>query len=395
MHTPSSIGTCRQFGIKGWKLLRSARNCHGHVRCAAVYDLAASLAVTLLPWNSSQRGVWVGVPPQNACRCQATGTDASGGVAAAAMEPSPIRKPVSWPAKQLSPVNPQPACTRLACCVNEASLQRHTKALSRPCPALCMCVLQVVTAIIRRESDGKLLLVKRSDQVMQLAAHAELVAPSMAQEHTPCVQSSCPVLQSCRRTEHVPALKWPGMYVCYNLEVWSDPVHTHCLPWCPAQVGSYQQYWGGVSGGVEGNESLLHRALQEVNEPCCSCWVRPTLVASLLTPCQHQHMRSVRARCHACVTTLQRVAFAHNCWPNFVGIFNPPVHSNHCAAVQISEEVGLTPQQLQLVTCGRPLPVDDERRHFLIYPFLFSLVDASATVTLNWENVAYDWVAPR
>lgn len=62
---------------------------------------------------------------------------------------------------------------------------------------------------------------------------------------------------------------------------------------------------------------------------------------------------------------------------------------------QISEEVGLAPQQLQLVTCGRPLAVDDGRRHFLIYPFLFSMLDPSAAVTLNWENVAFDWVAAR
>jgi len=63
--------------------------------------------------------------------------------------------------------------------------------------------------------------------------------------------------------------------------------------------------------------------------------------------------------------------------------------------LQISEEVGLSPQQLQLVTCGRPLPVDDGRRHFLIYPFLFNLLDRSAAITLNWENVGFDWVPAR
>lgn len=30
------------------------------------------------------------------------------------------------------------------------------------------------------------------------------------------------------------------------------------------QVGSYKNYWGGVSGGVEGSESLLRRAQIEV-----------------------------------------------------------------------------------------------------------------------------------
>ncbi|KAF6256070.1 hypothetical protein COO60DRAFT_148070 [Scenedesmus sp. NREL 46B-D3] len=54
------------------------------------------------------------------------------------------------------------------------------------------------------------------------------------------------------------------------------------------KVGSYRHLWGGVSGGVEGSESLLDRALTE-----------------------------------------------------------------------IAEEAGLTPQQLQLVSFGRPLPVDD------------------------------------
>jgi hypothetical protein len=63
--------------------------------------------------------------------------------------------------------------------------------------------------------------------------------------------------------------------------------------------------------------------------------------------------------------------------------------------LQIAEETGLTHQQLQLVSFGRPLPVDDGRKRFLVHPFLFQLTDAAAAVTLNWENEAYDWVAPR
>jgi len=43
------------------------------------------------------------------------------------------------------------------------------------------------------------------------------------------------------------------------------PIPLRIQPVLHLQVGSYQQYWGGVSGGVEGNESLLHRALQEVS----------------------------------------------------------------------------------------------------------------------------------
>lgn len=63
--------------------------------------------------------------------------------------------------------------------------------------------------------------------------------------------------------------------------------------------------------------------------------------------------------------------------------------------LQIYEEVGLLPSQLQLVCFGRPLPVDDGRRHFLVYPFLFQLTDDAAQIKLNWENEAYDWVTAR
>jgi 8-oxo-dGTP pyrophosphatase MutT (NUDIX family) len=63
--------------------------------------------------------------------------------------------------------------------------------------------------------------------------------------------------------------------------------------------------------------------------------------------------------------------------------------------LQILEETGLTRQQLQLVSFGRALPVDDGRRRFLVHPFLFQLSDSAASITLNWENEAYDWVAPR
>lgn len=90
------------------------------------------------------------------------------------------------------------------------------------------------------------------------------------------------------------------------------------------QVSTYQGFWGGISGGVEGDESLLGRALQEINE-----------------------------------------------------------------------EVGLPSEQLQLVTTGRPLPVDDSDRHFLVYPFLFHCPVPRPQVTLNWENVAHRWVAPE
>lgn len=110
----------------------------------------------------------------------------------------------------------------------------------------------MVTAIIQRKSDGKLLLVKRSDQVQGWPTSSGAEAAKTA--HRRCKRSAHPA---------VPAL-------------------------LRMQVGSYQQYWGGVSGGVEGSESLLHRALQEV---------RPRAVSGL----NHSTTTSARNTCAVCI----------------------------------------------------------------------------------------------
>jgi hypothetical protein len=211
------------------------------------------------------------------------------------------------------------------------------------------------------------------------------------------------------------------------------------------QVGSYQQYWGGVSGGVEGNESLLHRALQEVRHStgtaaasaaACTGAASRSVAActgaaaggvawgtaasrtnpdagllSVAEDCVKDPVGQVVCRCHCNVCygrSLSSHLYCSCCYhpptPLPPTSFSPPPLTSSQPPSpppapqpppQISEEVGLSPQQLQLVTCGRPLPVDDGGRHFLVYPFLFNLLQPAAAVTLNWENVAYDWLAAR
>eukprot|EP00877_Chromochloris_zofingiensis_P001022 jgi/Chrzof1/10920/Cz05g17080.t1 len=94
------------------------------------------------------------------------------------------------------------------------------------------------------------------------------------------------------------------------------------------KVHTYPGMWGGVSGGVEGGESLMDRAVTE-----------------------------------------------------------------------IEEEVGIDRSQLQLLRAGRPLPVVDGHRQFLVHPFLFSLKSTSASappdISLNWESTQYQWVTER
>lgn len=128
--------------------------------------------------------------------------------------------------------------------------------------------MQVVTAIIRRDSDGKLLLVKRSDQVSMSAAAPASKQPVLCSWHAPKLKLLAAVLAA------VPA----------GPLHWSSGQERSLIKSCCAvlsQVGSYQQYWGGVSGGVEGNESLLHRALQEVSSCDANhCHKGPTATAA-------------------------------------------------------------------------------------------------------------------
>jgi hypothetical protein len=93
------------------------------------------------------------------------------------------------------------------------------------------------------------------------------------------------------------------------------------------------------------------------------------------------------------ITQLCCCCFFSTAWQ--YGYLDSQITAAALLLLQIAEETGLTAQQLQLVSFGRPLPVDDGRKRFLVHPFLFQLTDPAAAVTLNWENEAYDWVAPR
>lgn len=65
-----------------------------------------------------------------------------------------------------------------------------------------------------------------------------------------------------------------------------------------------------------------------------------------------------------------------------------------CQVSQVLEEAGLSPSQLRLVRCGRPLLVDDPPRHFCVHPFLLSMGSPEAAVQLNWENEGFAWHQP-
>ena len=67
----------------------------------------------------------------------------------------------------------------------------------------------------------------------------------------------------------------------------------------------------------------------------------------------------------------------------------------------MEEESSITRSMLQLVAAGRPLPVDDGDKHFLVHPFLLrpapgvSQEQLQQQVALNWESASSEWLHPE
>ena len=66
------------------------------------------------------------------------------------------------------------------------------------------------------------------------------------------------------------------------------------------------------------------------------------------------------------------------------------------AFVEIGEEAGLGPDDVRLEGIGTPTPVDDDDqdRHWLVYPFVFT-VRPHASVRMDWESAELRWVEPE
>lgn len=60
---------------------------------------------------------------------------------------------------------------------------------------------------------------------------------------------------------------------------------------------------------------------------------------------------------------------------------------------EIFEEVGFCKSELTLRAIGRPLPVDDGSKHFIVHPYLFETTTVREPI-LNWENDEAVWINP-
>jgi 8-oxo-dGTP pyrophosphatase MutT (NUDIX family) len=115
---------------------------------------------------------------------------------------------------------------------------------------------------------------------------------------------------------------------------------------------------------------------------------RPVTTAFVLDPATGRYLLVRRS---------ERVSTYPLLWGGVSGGVEPGDASlTERARTEVEEETALT--SLTLLRVGRPLPVDDGDRRFLVFPFLFALRDAASPgaaqqkVHLNWENTEHRWV---
>ncbi|MGQ9731225.1 MAG: NUDIX domain-containing protein [Candidatus Zipacnadales bacterium] len=89
-----------------------------------------------------------------------------------------------------------------------------------------------------------------------------------------------------------------------------------------------------------------------------------------------------------------RVGTYQGCWAGVSGYMERvPLEQ---ALVELSEEVNLDETAVQLSSVGAPLRIDDDiqHRHWLVYPFIFTL-QRGRNFTLDWESAESRWVQPE
>ena len=66
------------------------------------------------------------------------------------------------------------------------------------------------------------------------------------------------------------------------------------------------------------------------------------------------------------------------------------------ALVEIAEETGLQGDDIELVTRGEPLPVEDREMgvRWLVHPFLFRIKDRNK-IRIDWEHKEIKWISPE
>jgi len=66
------------------------------------------------------------------------------------------------------------------------------------------------------------------------------------------------------------------------------------------------------------------------------------------------------------------------------------------ALVEIEEETGLSPEDIELIKRGKPLPIKDEKLgvKWVVHPYLFHIKDRSE-IKIDWEHTEVRWIKPE
>jgi ADP-ribose pyrophosphatase YjhB (NUDIX family) len=91
----------------------------------------------------------------------------------------------------------------------------------------------------------------------------------------------------------------------------------------------------------------------------------------------------------------QRVRTYRGAWSGVSGYLEPGVTPLDQVYTELSEEVALPRDTVQLLRAGEPLAVRDDTQgqSWVVHPFLFALADPDRIRT-DWEATEYQWVTP-
>ncbi|HEV8192770.1 MAG TPA: NUDIX domain-containing protein [Ktedonobacterales bacterium] len=91
-----------------------------------------------------------------------------------------------------------------------------------------------------------------------------------------------------------------------------------------------------------------------------------------------------------------RVRTYQGAWAGISGYVEPGVTPLQQAYTELSEEAGLSQQDLRLLRTGEPLAFRDEsiRQSWVVHPFLFE-IEQPERVRTDWEATNMQWVTPE
>jgi 8-oxo-dGTP pyrophosphatase MutT (NUDIX family) len=89
----------------------------------------------------------------------------------------------------------------------------------------------------------------------------------------------------------------------------------------------------------------------------------------------------------------QEVRTHKNKWAGVSGYIEPDETPEITAIKEIREETGLDKDEIELITKGEPLYVQDGNQVWIVHPFLYSI--QTSKITIDWEHVKYRWIDPH